>query len=284
MRRFARTIGIDYSGAATAETNLTGIRVYQSVGSGEAVEIPPPATQPGRKNWSRRDLAHWLVDTLNTGPPAIVGIDHGFSFPMRYFETHRIEPDWDGFLDDFVHHWPTDQPSWYVDDIREGKFGAGALRSGASRWRRTAEECCRAKSVFHFDVQGSVAKSTHAGIPWLRHLRRETGGRVHFWPFDGWLPPVGGSIVCEIYPALFAKTLPREHRNSHQQDAWATARWLHDRDVAGVLEQDFQPEMPAPMKSEARVEGWILGVAGGRIGAGGTSYGSITASVRRRRP
>jgi hypothetical protein len=27
-----------------------------------------------------------------------------------------------------------------------------------------------AKSVFHFDVPGSVAKSTHAGLPWLRYL------------------------------------------------------------------------------------------------------------------
>ena len=28
-----------------------------------------------------------------------------------------------------------------------------------------------AKSVFHFDVQGSVAKSTHAGLPWIKALR-----------------------------------------------------------------------------------------------------------------
>jgi hypothetical protein len=39
---------------------------------------------------------------------------------------------------------------------------------GNSRWRRLTEERAgSAKSVFHFDVQGSVAKSTHAGIPWL---------------------------------------------------------------------------------------------------------------------
>ena len=34
--------------------------------------------------------------------------------------------------------------------------------------RQEAERAVSAKSVFHFDVQGSVAKSTHAGIPWLR--------------------------------------------------------------------------------------------------------------------
>lgn len=261
MLRFARYIGIDYSGAATAATNLTGIRVYQAAqGVGGALEIPPPPTQPGRKNWSRRDLAKWLVDAVNDGPPTIIGIDHGFSFPMRYYEKHRIEPDWDAFLEDFVRHWPTDGHSCYVDDIREGKIGKGAERAGASRWRRIAEECCGAKSVFHFDVQGSVAKSTHAGIPWLRSLRQETHGRAHFWPFDGWLPPDGKSVVCEIYPSLQSKRYPREKRNPHQQDAWAAATWLRESDASGALEQYFQPEMPSPMKSEMRVEGWILGV------------------------
>jgi hypothetical protein len=46
------------------------------------------------------------------------------------------------------------------------------------------------KSVFHFDVQGSVAKSTHAGIPWLRFIRQRLGERVHFCPFDGWDVPL----------------------------------------------------------------------------------------------
>jgi hypothetical protein len=53
---------------------------------------------------------------------------------------------------------------------------------GDARWRRLTEERAGgAKSVFHFDVQGSVAKSTHAGIPWLRFIRERLGD---FWPFD----------------------------------------------------------------------------------------------------
>ena len=39
-----------------------------------------------------------------------------------------------------------------------------------------------AKSVFHFDVPGSVAKSTHAGLSWLRYIRHEVGDRVHIYP------------------------------------------------------------------------------------------------------
>jgi hypothetical protein len=37
--------------------------------------------------------------------------------------------------------------------------------------------------------RGSVAKSTHTGIPWLRFIRERLGSRVHFWPFDGWEIP-----------------------------------------------------------------------------------------------
>jgi hypothetical protein len=32
-----------------------------------------------------------------------------------------------------------------------------------------------------------VAKSTHAGLPWLPHPRLKLGERLHFWPFDGWV-------------------------------------------------------------------------------------------------
>ena len=62
----------------------------------------------------------------------------------------------------------------------------GRARSGNARWRRLTDERAGAKSAFHFDVPGSVAKSTHAGLPWLRFIRQQVGGRVHFWPFDGW--------------------------------------------------------------------------------------------------
>jgi hypothetical protein len=84
--------------------------------------------------------------------------------------------------------------------------------------------------VFHFDVQGSVAKSTHAGIPWLLYLRRLFGAGLHFWPFDGWSIPAGMSAVVEVYPSLWKHTFP-----------------AHDR--------------PPAERAVAGVEGWILGVA-----------------------
>ena len=64
--------------------------------------------------------------------PTLVGIDHGFSFPLRYFEAHGLMPDWPAFLDDFQHHWPTDDDHAYVDFVREGMMGNGAARTGSA--------------------------------------------------------------------------------------------------------------------------------------------------------
>jgi hypothetical protein len=168
MASFASTIGIDYSGAQTPTASLPGLRVYLSEGGAVPVEAAPPPSP--RKYWSRRGIAEWLVERLAEDTrPTLVGIDHGFSFPLRYFEAHRPLPDWPRFLDDFHRHWPTDEDHTRVEFVRDGFHGNGAARMGNARWRRLTEERAGgAKSVFHFDVQGSVAKSTHAGIPWLR--------------------------------------------------------------------------------------------------------------------
>jgi hypothetical protein len=86
MPAFARYIGIDYSGAQTPTASLKGLRVYMAVPSSPPVEVMPPPSS--RKYWTRRGVAEWLVERLAENPPALVGIDHGFSFPLRYFEKY----------------------------------------------------------------------------------------------------------------------------------------------------------------------------------------------------
>ena len=117
-----------------------------------------------------------------------------------------------------------------------------------------------AKSVFQFDVQGQVAKSTHTGIPWLRYIRQHVVDRVHFWPFDGWSVPPNRSVVAEVYPALWSRTFPTEGRNEHQQDAFATAKWMQGAGAEGSLETYFHPRMEPDERKRAETEGWILGV------------------------
>ena len=166
---FDRYIGIDYSGAETPTSSLPGLRVYRDDRTSPPVEVQPPPSP--RKYSNRRGIVEWLLQRLGEDKATLVGIDHGFSFPMVYFQTHRVPTDWPAFLDDFHRHWPTDGDHTYVEFVRDGRSGNGRARWGDPRWRRLAGVRARAKSVFHFDVQGSVAKSTHAGLPWLRYLR-----------------------------------------------------------------------------------------------------------------
>lgn len=182
---FDRSLGIDDSGAQTPTSSLKGLRVYRADRGALPVEVQPPSSP--RKYWRRRGIGEWLVERLNERSRTLVGIDHGFSFPVEYFERYGLPLDWPAFLEDFHRHWPTDEDRMKVDFVRKGDRGHGATRSGDSRWMRLTERRARtAKSVFRFDVPGSVAKSTHAGLPWLLYVRRHAAMRVHFWPFDGW--------------------------------------------------------------------------------------------------
>jgi hypothetical protein len=185
MPQFERYIGIDYSGAQTPTSSLPNLRVYAADWVMPPKEVPPPPSP--RKYWTRRGVAEWLVSQLTGEKPMVVGIDHGFSFPLRYFEVHRLPPDWPKFLDDFQQHWPTDEENTYVSCVRDGRCGRAAKRQGDPDWLRLTEQwTATAKSVFRFDMQGQVATSTHAGLPWLRYIREHCRNRIHFWPFDGW--------------------------------------------------------------------------------------------------
>ena len=256
---FARYIGIDYSGAATPRASLKGLRVYLADHATPPAEVPPPPSP--RKYWTRRGIAAWLTERLAEDPATLVGIDHGFSFPVDYFEAHGLPHNWPAFLEDFHHHWPTDGDKTRVDDVRNGVIGNGTARIGRATWRRLTERRAgAAKSVFHFDVQGQVAKATHAGLPWLLRLRHKLGDRVQFWPFDGWEISKGRSAVVEVYPALWKHAFPAEGRTPDQHDAYAVAAWLRQADLDGRLQGFLAPALTPPERAVADVEGWILGV------------------------
>ena len=72
-------------------------------------------------------------------------------------------------------------------------------------------------------MPGSVASSTHAGISWLRFIRRKLGSSVHFWPFDGWDIAAGRSAIVEVYPSLHSGVYSREGRTGDQHDAYSVA-------------------------------------------------------------
>jgi len=255
---FSRYIGIDYSGAETAESSLKAIRVYTATSSLEPAEERPRSS--ASKYWSRSALADWLVKQLSAAEPFLVGIDHAFSFPITYFEKYNLPPDWPAFLDEFQRNCPTDE-SIYVDFVREGVTGCWNKVTGNPAWLRLTEQwTTSAKSVFQFDIQGAVAKATYAGLPWLRYLRRELGNKIYFWPFDGWDVPEHKSVVAEVYPSLWMKRFPRQERDNDQHAAYSVSAWLRRADLNGSLPLFFNPHLNPQERKLAEIEGWILGV------------------------
>jgi hypothetical protein len=105
-----------------------------------------------------------------------------------------------------------------------------------------------------------VAKSTHAGLPWLHYLRLKLGGRVHFWPFDGWNFAARKSVIVEVYPSLWSRNFTREGRSADQHDAYSVAEWMRRTDLDGSLVTFFQPGLTINEKRVAEIEGWILGI------------------------
>jgi hypothetical protein len=92
---FGRYVGIDYSGAETPKSSLNGLRVYEADRLTSPHEVLPPPSP--RRYWTRRGIAEWLVARISEGQPTLVGIDHGFSFPLRYFEQHGLPLDWSSY-------------------------------------------------------------------------------------------------------------------------------------------------------------------------------------------
>ena len=259
MPGFDRYIGIDYSGAETPNASLKGLRVYLATGDAPASEVLPPPSP--RKYWTRRGIAEWLVERLAEDVPTLVGIDHGFSFPLRYFEVHGLPPDWPRFLDDFQRHWPTDDDHTYVDFVRDGMRGRRRGTHGQRPLAAHGRGTCRGQvgvPLRRAGLGGEIHPCRHplAALSCASSL----GSRLHFWPFDGWDIPAGHSAVAEVYPALWKHAYAPEDRTPDQHDAYTVATWLRQADRDGRLQDALQPNLSPPERGIAEVEGWILGV------------------------
>lgn len=252
---FRHYVGIDYSGAAASTTRNRSIQVYAATATTEPQIVPSIATTSTKtRNWNRVEVFQWLTEFLNQNPSTIIGIDHGFSFPISYFEKYQLA-SWNDFLADFSTHWPTDSADATVEQFRRD-----ANRTGDSKELRTTEKwTSSAKSVFLFDVQGSVAKSTHAGLPFLWKLRNQLP-ELHFWPFDGFEIASGHSVIAEVYPSLFRNRYSKKHPTVDQQDAYSVCQWLKEMDQRFDLKRFLNPPLDGAGKSKAQLEGWILGV------------------------
>lgn len=251
MPDFQQYIGVRYSGRRNPSSPIGEIKVFAVVEDHEIFRELNPGHPSGR--WSRQDLAEWLLGRITSGDPVIVGIDHAFSFPQSYMDRNELK-SWSAFLEDFEENWPTRESA--VRDLLPGNPRTG----NPDEHRLTGQWTAFPKSVFQFDIQDSLAKATHAGLPWLDYLRR-AGDRAHFWPFDGFEVPKKRSVVAEVRPARLRHRYRKEGLNVSEQDAYAICAWLRERDQLGLLRPYFTPPLSPEEKDRARLEGWILGVA-----------------------
>ena len=227
MAIFARTIGIDYSGAQTPTVSLKGLRVYLAAGDGPPAEVHPLPSP--RKYWTRKGVAHWLVERLAEDTPTLVGIDHGFSFPVATISRFTgWSPSWPAFLDDFLHHWPTDEDHTYVDFVRDGSAGNGVRRGPAKCPLAAADRrTSRRRQVgisFRRAGSGGQIHPCRDSLAAL-HPPANSATRCTFWPFDGWDIPHRAVRHClEVYPALWSPGF--RSRGPHRRSA---RRLLHCR-------------------------------------------------------
>ena len=251
MSSFGRYVGIDYSGQGKPTNAYAALQVYI------ATEGNPPTKQqrPDKNvNWSRKSLAEWLLKILAEPTPTIVSIDHAFSLPIRFLDSHGIG-NWEQFLAEFCKHWPTDKQE--VKSLRERNQFLG----NPNMTRLTDCRAPNAKNVFRFGFNGEVATSTHAGIPWLRLLRDELGNQIHFWPFDGFVPAPGRSVVAEVYPSLFRESYKCPNGLTGDQcDAWMVCSWLRDNDQSGRLSEYLALPLSPDDSATVQIEGWMLGL------------------------
>lgn len=243
-------IGIDYSGAGRPDEPQTGIRVFVARRGGLPEEMKPGTGQ----RWDRAGLFAWLRRVVDSGVPFVVGIDHALGLPVGWARRHRLR-DWDAVLSHVAQRWPADRlPVRTVRDRAPFPPVAEGYRL-CDRWAGTA------KSLFHFDVPGSVASSTVSGLPWIFRLRKECGQRIHFWPFDGWRPVPGKTVIAEVYPSLWRRRFaPPAGLTADQRDAWTVAAWLQWAGAGNRMARYWEPPLDAVESAQARLEGWILGV------------------------
>ena len=252
---FDRYIGIDYSGRQAPVSRLSALQVFTATPASDPLHVPVPST--GARNWCRKDLAAWCIRELMGDHRCIMGIDHGFSFPLLYMQRNGLK-SWSQFLGHFNRSWPTDRDHMYVDFVRENDPPSGS----PNELRLCEKWTPNATSIFQFDGRGTRAKSTHAGISWLHEMRRRPGllQRVHFWPFDGFDVPEDKSVVAEAYPSLFRRRYPSENRTSDEHDAYCVSLWLKHMDGRGALRQYLNPPLTLPERRFANIEGWIIGI------------------------
>ena len=280
MRRFTRTIAIDWSGAKG--------RRHKGIAIAEArAGAPPRLVRPGHV-WSRLEVADWLVAEA-AKEPTLFGFDFSFAPPLiergSYLPGEDV-PDtarefW-GYVEARCDDEDLGAASFLeVAHRKHFYFGiADGVKADFVHFRQCDQrlnELGGRKTASAYDAIGAaqVAKASFSGMRLLHHL----GARVAIWPMD----PLrdGESAVVEIYTRIYIRnaglsgkkirttaelnqalvalgSMPVKLRTTpsdHQTDALVTA--------AGMLAHLKNPlafDPPGLTPEIAQTEGWTFGI------------------------
>lgn len=286
MRRFARFMAIDWSGAAGARQRGIAIAVCA------AGDAAPRLLRPGHV-WSRGEVLallgeEWASDTL-------IGVDLGIALP--FVDRGAFFPGWSESPADAPALWAlidriaaddahlaagsfVDHPEIARHFRRHGGRCGDLFPAGRGRLRVTehAQAAAGASPCSNFNLVGAaqVGKSSLTGMRVLHRLR----GCVPVWPIDPL--PATGAVIVEIYTAIAAIAAGRSRSRSkvtdgaaldaaltrlgsapcghagaisdHASDALITAAWLRTNAADRTLWH------PAALTDDiARTEGWTFG-------------------------
>lgn len=256
-------IGIDYSGRGEPNRRTSGIQVVEMDRDGQYKRVSPDGIQGRSFSWSRLEVYDYLRQRLSVkNEKMMIGIDYSFSFPLTYFKQQNLK-NWDEFLESFQALWNTKEET--VRACRERVDGY----PNHTELRLTETFTASAKSAWNFEQKtGTVAYSTHAGLPWIYELRHSFREDLHIWPYDGWSPCWNKNVLAEVYPSLLYKRYRQFNTNfpldwpRDAQDAYVVASWLRDRDFNGTLQHYFEISTLTEQEKQlaSQYEGWILGV------------------------
>jgi len=299
MKNFERFVAIDWSGAKSPiHSKSISVAAFDK-NQNEAYLIK----SPHKNGWSRRDVADWLISSALDGVRTLVGIDCNFGYAQSVGKRHcgidytgtdlwalvekscAADPNY--FASGFWSH-----PNYENDFWLHGKspqwFDAKNLR------RRTEQACGEAgfgwpESPFKLIGAKQVGKGGLAGMRMAHDLKKRTGTKIAFWPFESDQLNISTLVITEIYPRLFLRMAGFGNRkvrtiselneilaflgaNPYKGDDASDNIGDHDTDALvsaaglGYLCGDnkaIPPQIAAPvaMNQVARQrEGWIFGV------------------------
>lgn len=283
MRRFARFIGIDWSGARGARHRSVAVASCDA-GQGAPILLAPPGGA-----WARAEVLAWLHDLAARRERALIGMDFSFAPPFldrsEYFPgvaaPAQARALW-AWVDAGAQDVDLGAAGFVAERLRAHfYFGAASGPKAAfQRWRVcearfNAGGGGKASSIFDCVGAAQVGKASFAGMRLLHGL----GAAIPVWPFDP--VPDDGPLLVEIYARVFLRRAggrglklrdgaaldaalaalgsdPAEGgawMSDHATDAMVTAAGLRAAvGDAGVWQPDgLTPEVAAS-------EGWTFGV------------------------